>query len=49
MDSTLTYEVISRGGKLAIFDFKYKLCNYMKSRKFGWPKKMPNNGFFGLI
>ena len=46
MDSTLTYETISRGNKLVVFDFKYKLCQTIRSRKFGWPKKLDKNGFF---
>lgn len=45
-DSTLTYEAISRGSKLAIFDFKFKLCKTIQTRKFGWPKKLDKNGFF---
>ncbi len=45
IDSTLGYEAIARGGKVACFSIRAKTMKN-DATKFGWPGKYPDEGFF---
>ena len=46
VDSTLGYEVLSRGGKVAMFGGIIGKSYPLSTRRYGWPNDLPNSGYF---
>ena len=46
VDSTLGYEVLSRGGKVAMFGGIIGKLYPLSTRRYGWPNDLPNSGYF---
>lgn len=46
VDSTLAYEAFARNKKVAFFSIRGKKNSIFKSRKFAWPYKVKDKGFF---
>ena len=46
VDSTLGYEVLSRGGKVAMFGGIIGKSYPLSTRRYGWPNDLANSGYF---
>jgi surface carbohydrate biosynthesis protein len=46
VDSSLGYEVLARGGKVAMFGGIIGKSYPLSTRRYGWPNDLPNSGYF---